>query len=217
MKEAIRYLAFGDSLTVGYGASPGFGFVPQYAKALADELGCEVLPKNAGVNGLTTQYLLDSLRTDPELRAGIREADLITITAGGNDLIQAALPYVYEGDANILLAALQGYQTNYREMLQLIRDMKGDAWDRSAVVLVGLFNPLPLMAEAAVWVRKFNEFLRELACGNVFVVDIYDAFVGKERELLYSDHIHPNAKGYAVMADHIVRSVPAQLYAPLRK
>lgn len=211
MKESIRYLAFGDSLTVGYGAAPGLGFVPLYANALSAAVGRNVLTDNAGVNGATTQNLLDTLRTDPNIRESVKNADLITITAGGNDLIQAALPFVYEGDADILKSALQAYETNYRLILETIREIKGNTSDPALILLIGLYNPLPLMEEAAVWVRKFNEFLRKLAGKKVRVVNVFDAFVGRERELLYSDHIHPNAKGYAIIAEQIKRSVPVKL------
>jgi lysophospholipase L1-like esterase len=211
MREAIRYLAFGDSLTVGYGAAPGLGFVPLYASSLSAAVGRDVQPNNVGVNGATTQNLLDSLRTDPGIRAGVKDADIITITAGGNDLLQAALPFVYEGDDNILKSALQAYEANYRGILETIREIKGDDTDL-LIILVGLYNPLPLMTEASVWVRKFNDFLRQLAGSAVRVVDVYDVFIGRERELLYSDHIHPNAKGYAVIAGQIIGSVDVKLY-----
>jgi lysophospholipase L1-like esterase len=212
MKEAIRYLAFGDSLTVGYGATPGQGFVPLYAKALEEGVGREVRLRNAGVNGATTQHLLDLLRTDPALREHVRESELITITAGGNDLIQAALPFVYEGDSGILQSALQAYENNYRGILEAIRDVKAGRSGNSLIVLVGLYNPLPLMAEAGEWVRRFNEYLRKPAGPDVHVVDVYDAFAGREREFLYSDHIHPNEQGYAEIAEQIVRSVPNRIY-----
>jgi lysophospholipase L1-like esterase len=212
MKEAIRYLAFGDSLTVGYGSAPGQGFVPLYAKALEETVGREVQSCNAGVNGATTQHLLDMLRTDPILRERVRESELITITAGGNDLIQAALPFVYEGDFGILQSALQAYENNYRCILETIRDTKEGHSGGSLIVLVGLYNPLPLMPEAAEWVRRFNEYLRKPAMPGVHIVDVYDAFAGRERELLHSDHIHPNARGYAAIAEQIVRSVPNRVY-----
>ncbi|KIL40210.1 hypothetical protein SD70_15475 [Gordoniibacillus kamchatkensis] len=212
MKEALRYLAFGDSLTVGYGAPPGQGFVPLYAKSLETATGREVAVVNAGVNGATTQNLLDSLRTDPELRERVERSDLITITAGGNDLIQAALPFVYEGDAAILRSALQAYETNYRGIVDAIRGARAEGSSSALLVLIGLYNPLPVMAEAAEWVRRFNEYLQKLAAADVQVVDVYDAFVGRERELLYSDHIHPNARGYAAIAEQITRSVPNRLY-----
>lgn len=212
MKEAIRYLAFGDSLTVGYGAAPGLGFVPLYARALGAAVGREVSISNTGMNGATTHNLLENMRTDPDIHAHIRNADIMSITAGGNDLIQAALPFVFEGDANILKSALQSYEANYRFMLETIRDIEGSGDNPMPIILVGLYNPLPLMKEASVWVRKFNEYLHNLSGPNVCVVDVYDMFLGRERELLYSDHIHPNARGYAVMAEQIAQSVPVHAY-----
>lgn len=212
MNEEIRYLAFGDSLTVGYGAPQGQGFVPLYAKALEEAVGRKVAVCNVGVNGATTQNLLDSLRTDPELRSRVKRSDLITITAGGNDLLQAALPFVYEGDDGILRSALQAYETNYRCILEGIREANEGRDNGALIVLVGLYNPLPVMAEAAEWVRRFNDYLHRLECPGVQIVDVYDAFVGRERELLYSDHIHPNAQGYAAIAEQIALSVPKQVF-----
>jgi lysophospholipase L1-like esterase len=217
MNQAIRYLAFGDSLTVGYGAGPGLGFVPQYCRKLQTALESKVLLENSGVNGATTGELLDILHKDPDIRCGLRDADLITITTGGNDLIQAALPYFYRGDPKVLKSALRSYEKNYAKLAAGIERLKKGQLRPYVIILVGLYNPLPQVTEAGYWVQRFNQFLRKLESDYVRIVDVYDSFLGKEAELLYNDHIHPNAKGYEAIAKQIERSVPLRLYEGIAK
>jgi lysophospholipase L1-like esterase len=214
--KVIHYLAFGDSLTVGYGAPPYYGFVPVLKQKVEDAARLPVYLCNTGTNGATTAQLLELLDTEPELRQFIRRANVITITAGGNDLIQAALPFVQSGDSTLLISALQAYETNYRKMLARIDKIKRAASPGGlpyVLILIGLYNPLPEVPESAVWVERFNQFLNKLHSPNSYVVQVFDAFKGKEAKLLFLDHIHPNALGYAVIADQVMRTVPPKLWA----
>src|SRR5262249_24812246 len=77
--EPLRILAFGDSLTAGFGLPDADGFVPQLQSALADK-GISVRVTNAGVSGDTTAgglARLDwSLADDPQL---------VIVELGAND------------------------------------------------------------------------------------------------------------------------------------
>jgi lysophospholipase L1-like esterase len=213
--NVIHYLAFGDSLTVGYGAPPGQGFVSVLQQKVEDAIRLPVYLSNAGINGATTARLLELLDTELELHQLIRRADVITITAGGNDLIQAALPFIYSGDSTQLISALQAYETNYRKMLARIDKIKKDSVPGSlpyVLILIGLYNPLPEVPESAVWVTRFNHFLNKLHSSMTYVVQVFDAFKGREAQLLFMDHIHPNAAGYAVIADQVMLTVPPNLW-----
>lgn len=79
-------LAFGDSLTAGYGLPPDQGFVPQLERWLADH-GAEVTVQNAGVSGDTTAGGL--ARIDWALSAPV---DAMILTLGGNDLLRGLPP-----------------------------------------------------------------------------------------------------------------------------
>jgi lysophospholipase L1-like esterase len=214
MEKAIHYLAFGDSLTTGFGAPPDQGFVSVLKGAMEEAVNIPVYLNPAGTNGATTGQLLQLLETEPELIHLMQLANVITITAGGNDLIHAALPYIQSGDTSLLKSALQGYEMNYKKIVAHIEKIKEGA-SRSAssyvLILIGLYNPLPKIPESAVWVERFNLFLSKLQKRNIYVVQVYAAFKGKEAKLLYTDHVHPNAAGYQVMADQVVRAVPLKL------
>lgn len=79
-------VAFGDSLTAGYGLAPGDGFVPQLQRWL-DGHGAEVTVRNAGVSGDTTAGGLS--RIDWTLSAPV---DAMIVALGGNDLLRGIPP-----------------------------------------------------------------------------------------------------------------------------
>ena len=90
--EKGNYLALGDSITEGYGLwdpdSEGFA-------ALASE-GLGLALQNESVSGSTAQDVLTLLQSG-ELDSAIAEAALITITCGGNDLINTLYQAIAEG------------------------------------------------------------------------------------------------------------------------
>jgi acyl-CoA thioesterase I len=81
----LRYLALGDSYTIGTGASSNADNYPSIlAGRLTAATGGEVRVTNPAVNGYTTQDLIDN-----ELRFLLRiKPHLVTILIGVNDLVQ---------------------------------------------------------------------------------------------------------------------------------
>ncbi|MDR6549747.1 GDSL-type esterase/lipase family protein [Paenibacillus qinlingensis] len=210
MEKRIQYLAFGDSLTVGYGAEEGHGFVSVYRQRLECLLNVPVTLRHAGTNGATTAQLLETIESDQQLQKDIQEATLITITAGGNDLIQAAIPFFYNGDNSVLKTALQTYESNYRKLISQIEKLRQGIKTPYLLALIGLYNPLPQIPDAAYWVQRFNLFLRKLEQPHIQVVQVYDAFVGQAALFLAEDAIHPNELGYEKVANQLEVAVTLQ-------
>jgi len=209
--KTIHYVAWGDSLTVGYGAPPGGGFAPLFRKQVEQALQTSVQLVNAGRTGATTGQQLAALESDPKLQEQIQEAELITITAGGNDLIQAAIPYFYSNNTDHLKHALHAYAVNYSKLLACIESLQAAAVRPRLIVLIGLYDPLPQVADAAYWVGRFNLFLRKLRKPHVRVVQVKKAFDGKTGEYLSEDYIHPNQNGYAAIAARLAQALPDAL------
>src|SRR4051794_40168930 len=55
---AVRYLALGDSFTIGTGTTPDRSFPARLASRW-QSAGCNAVVKNLGVNGYTTDDVLD--------------------------------------------------------------------------------------------------------------------------------------------------------------
>jgi acyl-CoA thioesterase I len=88
----VRYLALGDSYTIGTGASsPAHSWPSIIAERLSQQTGQAVELTNPAVNGFTTQDLID--HELPQVRR--LKPDLVTILIGVNDLVRERTPVEY--------------------------------------------------------------------------------------------------------------------------
>ena len=100
--ESIRYLALGDSYTIGTGLEDETQNFPSLlAGRLKDETGIDVALVNLGVNGYTTtDLILEELPVAQHARP-----ELVTILIGANDIVQGSdeagyryrLQQIYQG------------------------------------------------------------------------------------------------------------------------
>ncbi|HKO55161.1 MAG TPA: arylesterase [Thermoanaerobaculia bacterium] len=163
--HGTNIIAFGDSLTAGYGASPG----EDWPSRLSSMIGKPVV--NAGVNGDTTASALG--RIDADVLA--RDPRIVIVGLGGNDFL-----------SNTPLASTEA---NLRE---IVRRIQGAG---AAVVLLEFRFP----SFNADYESMYERVAKEERCGlieGVLSGILTDAS-------LKSDEIHPNAKGYALMAERI--------------
>ena len=88
-QNAISYVALGDSITTGYGLQ---GDEKSFAQLVAEEKGC-TLNNELAKAGATSRGLLEVVQ-DEENSDILQNADLITITIGGNDLMGALYQFL---------------------------------------------------------------------------------------------------------------------------
>ena len=86
--QGKSYVALGDSITVGYGLADGEKAFPEI---VAEAKGYELT--NLAVSGATSQDLLGVVQNSANT-AVLANADLITITIGGNDLMGALYQFL---------------------------------------------------------------------------------------------------------------------------
>lgn len=196
-----QYTAIGDSLTTGFGALPGNGFVPVYRRMAEVRLRDFVAYTNLGVNGLTSEDLDQRVGRNATFRQALREAEIITISIGGNDLIRAARSA--RSNSGALRGALQECKRNFSNIMGKIYKLKSDATDPYIIRIVGLYNPYPQISEATDWVQQFNRHASQYSNYVCGFANIYPAFAGNEREFLSLDHLHPNGRGYRSIAEHL--------------
>ncbi|APM40037.1 SGNH/GDSL hydrolase family protein [Clostridium kluyveri] len=92
--SSINYLALGDSISYGMSADPGKGYVDLFHKHL-ETLGRygEVNLQNLSVSGDKSSDLLTKLQTD-EYKEAVKDAKIITISIGGNNLLSPVIEAV---------------------------------------------------------------------------------------------------------------------------
>ena len=232
-KPRQLYLALGDSLSAGIGASDelSLGWVALVNDALP---GWEL--RSLGVPGDDSRELLLGGPQDRGLRdiadrvidaeAGNAGA-VITLEIGGNDLLDIYFGLVIPGDCpsvteslerdfcvSALESALATYRANLAETLRRLTE----ATD-APIFLMTLYNPfsggastvdeigvLALEGLAGTPLPEgLNDVIREVGAeAGVTVVEWYELFLGKQREYIAQDLIHPNDTGHAVMADAVI-------------
>jgi acyl-CoA thioesterase-1 len=102
--EQPMVLAFGDSLTAGYGLNPGLGFAPQLQASLRRH-GIAAQVADGGVSGDTSAaararigWTLDELGEKP---------DLVIIELGANDMLRSVDPVETERNLDAILVELK--------------------------------------------------------------------------------------------------------------
>ena len=167
-----KVLAIGDSITRGYGAD-GRGYPEQLQDLLRVSPGrSAVQVLNMGVDGERSDGLL--ARIDAAIAANAPA--VVLITTGGNDLLRRV------DEASV--------RSNLGAIVQQVR-MAG-AWPVVFAV------PKPTLS-VAVGFGSDHEIYQELADGGTRVIPEVVGDVLAD-DALRSDTIHPNANGYARMA-----------------
>ncbi|MEK3734501.1 MULTISPECIES: GDSL-type esterase/lipase family protein [Paenibacillus] len=195
-----HYTAVGDSLTFGFGAMPGSGFVSLYRRMAEVKLKRFVAHENLGINGLTAKELNERLMQAAAFRYHLQQAQIITLSIGGNDLIRAVKSSGGRPTREVLDAALYRCQHHVAEIIGKIQRLKSAEGKPYYMRVIGLYNPYPAWSEAVEYVVRFNRFLFAMEHDYFRVADVYSLFAGRERELLSIDGIHPNGSGYRVIA-----------------
>lgn len=206
----LSIAAVGDSLTEGVGDSTHTGgYLPYLKKSLEKEKGIKEADfENFGVKGTRSEQLLDRL-SQKEVKSGIRKADMVVITIGGNDVMKVARN-------NILNMQVESFEREERfflkrldEIIQKIRSINPDAM----VVLIGIYNPFiqwfPDVKELDQIVADWNEGGKALLShyADTYFVEISDLFGNGEENLLFDDQFHPNDKGYQLIAERVFKTL----------
>ena len=229
-QKVVTYVAIGDSLTKGVGDSTNQGgFVPLLAQSLTNETDLEFKAINYGVSGNTSSQILSRMQEKKEIRKDLKQAQLLTITVGGNDLRKAILEDTSNLDLDRFEKASKTYEKNLKQIIELARKDNPDL----PVYVVGIYNPLylnfPDLTELQTLVDQWNQRTEEIlsAYQGVYFVPINDLLykgidgksgvteseLGKEtvtNDALYDeDSFHPNNTGYEIMKEAVLEKIHA--------
>jgi lysophospholipase L1-like esterase len=202
------YVALGDSITAGYGVGSLFAFPTVYGDFLRrHNPGLSV--HNLGVNGLTTQGLLELLQYNRNARHLVSQASLITITIGSNDLLQ----FIRGSDQAMNTSQLPMILCKMGQILAKIGGLIRKLNPSAIVKVATLYNPLP----ASPYVQYIGQVQEVLNTANIMimtwakqygfvVVNLDREIRGRERSLIGPDYAHPNVAGYRAIAKASARA-----------
>jgi lysophospholipase L1-like esterase len=192
--ESIRYLALGDSYTIGTGLDDDAQNFPSLlAKRLTEETGIDVALVNLGVNGYTTS---DLIRQELPVARGLRP-QLVTILIGANDVVRGS-------DA-------ASYRARLTQIYEAIKELDVPP-ARVLAISVPDFSPLPGAAPFGSpnhlrrRIDAFNDIARTEAATRAFrYADI--TAISRETnhgdDWLAGDGLHPGPAQHGAFADRL--------------
>jgi lysophospholipase L1-like esterase len=192
--ESIRYLALGDSYTIGTGLEHlAQNFPSLLAGRLRQVLSIDVVLINLGVNGYTTTDLIRE-----ELPVARRSApELVSILIGANDVVQGS------DDATYRARLTQIYETVKSLGLRSVRVVAVSVPDFSPLAGAAPFGtPSHLRAR----IDAINEIARQEATSLGFqYADITAISRGTSGGdgWLAGDGLHPGPAQHRAFADHL--------------
>ncbi|NIF04663.1 SGNH/GDSL hydrolase family protein [Chryseobacterium sp. Tr-659] len=199
MKKIMYGLFFGDSIT--YGEYDGvFGgwvdILKRYAlQQFHEGNGDELILFNLGIGGETTEGLLK--RIPHELAArNSADGNIVFLSYGANDLaikdgIQIVDPEKFKN--NIKTAVI--HARNFSNEIYLVSILPFSQKIDGVVVSSGKKR----INEDVI---LYNQILKDIAAQESLVyIDFYSAFLEDKEILLSADGVHPNEKGYGMMAE----------------
>ncbi len=184
--QEVTILAFGDSLTQGYGLPEAQGFVPQMQAWLAENGDGDIRLINGGVSGDTTAGGLARISWSLT-----EDVDAVIVALGGNDVLRGLEPEQIRANIDGILTEI--------------------AARGLPVLLAGLPAPKNYGAE---YEAAFRDLFPELARKHgALHYRSFLAGMGEGRNvvqvmlLMQGDGIHPNARGVEAIVDHMGPSV----------
>ena len=194
--EPLRYVALGDSYTIGTSVAEA----DRWPNQLAARLPQLALAGNLGVNGFTSRDLIEV-----ELpRVASLRPDVVSVLIGVNDVVQAVPSDAYRANvADILDELLETLPAN-RILMVTTPDY--------TVTPSGADYGDP--AQQSAGIRENNAIITGLArARGIAVVDIYDLSLraARDRTLVASDGLHPSGAQYALWVERIAPTAEALL------
>ncbi|EFR99681.1 SGNH/GDSL hydrolase family protein [Listeria seeligeri] len=218
----VKLVAMGDSLTEGVGDEDKNG---GYVGIIPDELEEEsnvpsVKTSNYGVSGNKITQLEKRLKTNKTFQQDVKNANVITITIGGNDVMAILQSRLLDVDVADFTKANKNFQQELENLLTDIRSYNKNA----AVFLMGIYNPYTTYFSD---IKEFDEVIANWnkasektvqKYDNVYFVPIAKVLENRDKSnkdkpnpLLSDDYFHPNHQGYEKISTELDKAIVKQL------
>jgi lysophospholipase L1-like esterase len=196
--DAVRYVALGDSYTIGTSVTPA----ETWSQQMVDRSGGTlILSGNLATNAFTSEDLI--LHQLPQLDA-VRP-ELVSVLIGVNDVVQGVPESTYADNVAFILDDLLG-------RLPADRIVAVATPDYTVTPLGAAFGDPERMRAA---IARFNTVFQLAAARRniAFVPEIFEISqqAGHDPSLVASDGLHPSGAQYALWVDAILPVIESAL------
>ncbi len=202
--DSTKFVLIGDSIAFGSGLTDRN--VTSYGVLVSDINGYSY--ENYSIPGHTTFNLLERLE-NADVVAGVKSADIIGISIGGNNFLlggigEMIIQGVLYNNYDKMNKIAEELNSQLRTIITKVSELNPDA----QILVQTLYNPRTDFRKETYeyGVRKLNAIIKDLEqeTGKFAVVDVYSAFNGKAG-LIQPDITHPNEEGHYIIASEYVK------------
>ncbi|GAJ25533.1 lipase/acylhydrolase [Liquorilactobacillus sucicola DSM 21376 = JCM 15457] len=175
----VNLVALGDSLTQGVGdTTQNGGYVYLIKQVLEKRLDAAVVTRNYGKAGDRSDQILKRLQQQEKMQQDLKKANVITMTVGGNDLMQTLQKNFNSLSANQLAEFMPTAQKTYaRKLDELLRTVR--SYNPNApIFLYTVYNPFyvyfPALTQLQQYTTQWNTVVRQKAAEdkNIYIVNV---------------------------------------------
>ena len=212
--EREVYIALGDSLAAGQTpySQIDAGYTDFIALQLERQGRLAYFSKDLTFPGYRVSNVIETVKSE-QAQVLLEQATVITISAGANDLLPLIAHNPQKGTMNFSQLnanfALNHVREQMDELLQLVHEKAPNA----SVYVMGYYFPYVSVhneqtAGATAALQLLNEFLKQQATkASATFVEVYDDFEQERTSYLPNvSDVHPNQRGYLVMANAMLKS-----------
>ncbi|MDP3388098.1 MAG: GDSL-type esterase/lipase family protein [Eubacteriales bacterium] len=182
---AIHYVALGDSLVTG-STSRGTttSYVYGFRSFLENQYDIEVTMENLGTDGDDSSDLLAKLSNET-FSNKVRNADIITISIGGNNVMHAAYNYFSAINETAAEEGTNRFENEYALIIARIRELNPEA----QIISMTLYNPYNTISIrgyeddprlhniAKTYIDRINTKINGILDANYYVADVHSSFL----------------------------------------
>ena len=203
VEKPTLLVMLGDSIAAGYGVQRS----QRYGYIVADRMGWEYW--NYAVSGSQTSGLLDKLLNSYPTQNAVRNADIIHISIGGNDLVLTP-----EGSIDLLfLTTLLGMQAtpqldakiavavnNFNQSISKIRELNPNALITVLKNIIPSFGPLGVVHNAAAFAIDRLTAAMFASHTDLLIINGRAHFLASDTDYFLPDFIHLSPLGHSHLA-----------------
>ncbi len=214
----INYLAIGDSLSIGINAygDKNYGYSDYVASYLKEQNKLKSYSNDFAVAGyrisdvqhqLETNQIITIQKKALSFKKCLRDAQLVTLSIGGNDLLSELSLSAVDIDAlneKEVMEAIDHVLLNLDDLLKNVR-----RYAKRDILLIGYYNPLhstslPVNRLFSYLNTKANQICKKY---DVTYINTYSIFKKNKEFLPNPTNIHPNVEGYEAIAKAIIKEL----------
>ncbi len=207
-EETVDYVILGDSIAFGAGMVNTVDAC--YGKIVADTNGYTYT--NHSIPGITSGVLLSMIKDGEKIRASVEEAEIISISIGGNNyltnnMVGLAIDCLVTRDMANFDKIAAVYYDELSQIIATIKELNPDA----AILLQTLYNPQDGAAGIVYGLGgdKINEMIRKYDAehpDDIVIVEVGEALNGDSANFA-DDKLHPSAAGNEAIAYAVLETL----------